>query len=199
VLSRIVPIAEVGVYRTAAQVSLGFVVVQHFMFLSLPWQLRASGRDGLRDVLDRQRLLLALSTLAFAALFLLAPEVMRLFGERFVPAVWLFRALLAVRFAGLFWGPQHELLVSNGRIVADAFANIAILAVWPTVFLPLWLVLDPLPAAVIATALAEAAVPAVRLVLLRRFGIPVARGHRLGAVPPLAVTAAIVLGVWLAA
>jgi len=199
VLSAIVPIAEVGLFRTAAQLAIGFVVVQHFIFLALPWQLRAARRASVGEqVLSHQRLLLVLSVVAFMALAVAAGPVLALFGERFTSGAWILRALLAVRFAGLLWGPQHELLISNGHVAADAASNLVVLAVWPALFFGLREYTNPLCAAVIATAFADAAVQGIRCILLHRYGVMTVRAHAGGVAFPLMMTAATAVGVWLA-
>jgi O-antigen/teichoic acid export membrane protein len=172
VLSTVIPIVYIGNFRVAAQLAMGFVVVQHFLFLSLPWQLRAARHGGADEVASHHRLLLGLAALAFVALMLGAPWILGLFGERFRESAWVLQALLAIRFAGLLWGPQHELLVSNGYVMGDALTNLALVAVWVPVFLLAWSVADPLRAAIVATAVADAGVQLLRWRLLRKAGVP---------------------------
>ena len=71
ILANLASIAAVGEYRAAAQFAIGFMVVQHFVFLSLPWQLRRTSESGERGpgliwvVLQQRTLLLAQVALYF--------------------------------------------------------------------------------------------------------------------------------------
>lgn len=184
VISAFIGLDGVGEYRVAGQFAAGFMIVQHFIFLGLPWQMRCLGAtsapgEGLRHVEDRQRLLLVLSAGALVVLLVLAEPILALLGERFVAAAPLFQVFAGIRFAELLWGPQHEILVSNGHAVTDAHSNLVALAAWPVAFFPLLLVVSPLPAAVTAVAAASLARQFFRRGALRRAGLPAVSGHPL--------------------
>jgi hypothetical protein len=195
VLSTVIPIADVGNFRVAAQLALGFVVVQHFLFLSLPWQLRAARHGGAGDIASHHRLLLALASLAFVAIAVASPWVLGLFGTRFRESAWVLQALLAIRFAGLLWGPQHELLVSNGQVVGDAMTNLSLVIVWVPVFLVAWVFVDPLRAAIVATAAADTGAQLLRWWLLRKADVPPAWLPRVGPIAGAAISGATAVAV----
>ena len=158
VLTMFVSLTALGEYRVAAQFSIGFIVVQHFLFLGLPWQLRRIGSKSLREagrlwVDHRQQMLMIMSAAALGVLFLFSEQVLSLFGERFTQAGFILKALLVIRFIDLLWGPQHEVLVSNGLIRADALANLLAVLVWVTAF-GMFVVLMPAQYAAVLSALA---------------------------------------------
>jgi len=180
-LTTVIPLATVGEYRIAAQFAIGFMVIQHFFFLGLPWQMRRAGdeeerAEALARVMARQRSLVRLGLLAAALIWLLADPLLRLFGDRFVEIAWVLRALIVVRFAELLWGPQHEILISNGLVRADAFANGAALVVWIGAFAAATAAFSPITAAVIAVAAATSAGQLYRYHALRRADLPCPRG-----------------------
>lgn len=190
VMGFFVSLTDVGEYRVAAQVAIGFTIVQHFFFLGLPWQIRHVGQEhakglGFAGVLERQRLLLVLSLLGLVALCLAADPILSVLGERFRNVGMIFRLLLMLRFVELLWGPQHEILISNGRLANDVLSNVVSLAGWSAIFLVSQRYLPQLHAAVLANVLSSAGrhfylhVVMVRLQLARPFG------HPFGATLPL--------------
>ena len=149
------------------------MVVQHFVFLSLPWQLRRTSEAGERGlghvwVVLQQRTLLLVAGGAFIFLWVFAESLLGLLGERFVAVADIFRIFVFIRFIDLLWGPNHELLVSNGLTVRDAHANILALAAWLVVFVSTRSMnIEIIPAAVCATALAALAGQASRYQMIR--------------------------------
>lgn len=197
VLTAIISLTDVGEYRVAAQFAIGFMVVQHFIFLGLPWQVRDVGTvdrpgSGHEWVVSRQRLLLLTSAAALLVLWVAAEFLLGLLGARFSDNALLFRVLLVIRFVELLWGPQHEVLISRGRIVEDAHANVVAIAVWAAVFVLLLGSVSPIAAAVIANALASAVGQATRHTMLRRGDTAPTFGHKLGMSLPLACTAGVI-------
>jgi hypothetical protein len=199
VLANLVSIAFVGEYRAAAQFAIGFMVVQHFVFLSLPWQMRRTSQSGEKGpgytwVILQQRTLLLVASAAFVLLWIFAEELLGLLGERFVAVADIFRIFLMIRFIDLLWGPNHEMLVSNGYTVRDAHANIVALLVWGGVF-SLCRVgeIDAVVAAVNATALAAFAGQATRYRMLLIAGLVPVMGHRMGPALPIALTGGILI------
>lgn len=182
-LTAIIPLAAVGEYRIAAQFAIGFMVIQHFFFLGLPWQMRRAGAgdegeraEAFARVMARQRSLVRLGFVAAALIWLLADPLLRLFGDRFVEAAWVLRALIVVRFAELLWGPQHEILISNGLVRSDALANGVALVVWIGAFPMAATGFSPIAAAIIAVAAATVAGQLYRYYALQRAALPCPRG-----------------------
>lgn len=176
----VIGLSELGEYRVAAQFAIGFLVVQHFVFLNLPYQLRDVGefrirRENRQRLRDHQRLLVVLSALALAAFLVGAEWLLSLFGQRFVAAADIFRILLVIRFAEIMWGPQHEVLVSNGLVRFDASANLAGIGVWLVTFSIASGHMSAVPSAIVATAAAIHAAHAFRAYGLIRRGIYVPR------------------------
>jgi glycosyltransferase involved in cell wall biosynthesis/O-antigen/teichoic acid export membrane protein len=173
ILTGFISLSEIGQYRVAAQFAIGFIVVQRFVFLSLPWQLRATGTEDVRRVArhraaEQQRTLVLLSGVALALSVVLAGPLLSLFGERFVDATQFLQVLLIIRFTDLLWGPQHEVLISNGLVRDDALANVAGIGALTVVF---WLALfefDPVWAAVIAVAAGGVAAQGSRAFMICR-------------------------------
>jgi O-antigen/teichoic acid export membrane protein len=201
-LTTVVTMTTAGEYRAAAQFTIGFMVIQHFVFLGLPWQMRRPHRHavpsaGLAAVVQRQRVLILLAATGGVVFWMAAYPLLALLGDRFVAMVPIFRILLLTRFASLLWGPQHEILVSNGLPVQDAHANMVSLAVWCLVFGGLLTSLAPLPAIVIANIVAALALHLYRRWLLRRYRLPEVFGHSLGPSAPLLLSAlALCMALW---
>jgi O-antigen/teichoic acid export membrane protein len=180
-LSVLLDFARVGDYRLAAQIAIGFMVIQHFAFLTLPWQLRLSprhpvdsdSRDIIRDVHLR---LIGASAVALAALLYLAPDVLGLFNERFVQMTPVLSVLLCLRFTNLLWGPQHETMVSKGLATSDGHGNVVNLVVYLTSFLLLLTVTPVLFAAVAAHIAADMAGHLFRYRVLTQYGVAPAIG-----------------------
>ncbi len=194
ILANLASIAAVGEYRAAAQFAIGFMVVQHFVFLSLPWQLRRTSEAGERGlghvwVVLQQRTLLLVAGGAFIFLWVFAESLLGLLGERFVAVADIFRIFVFIRFIDLLWGPNHELLVSNGLTVRDAHANILALAAWLVVFVSTRSMgIEIIPAAVCATALAALAGQASRYQMIRSANLIPVMGHRMGPALPIVMT-----------
>jgi O-antigen/teichoic acid export membrane protein len=202
VLTSFVSIVALGEYRVAAQFAIGFMVIQHFVFLGLPWEMRYSRSRpsyflGLSMVANRQRLLITLGALGGGLLWLGAMPLLALLGERFVDVASIFRLLLITRFASLLWGPQHELLISNGLPTQDANANLASLGVWTVSFFSLQQAFGALDAAVAANVLSVAAAHIYRLRILRKHRLPEIYGHPFGPAAPMVLSLAVlVAGLW---
>ncbi len=176
VLTVFVSLGQLGEYRVAAQFAIGFMVIQHFFFLGLPWQMRQAGTDEQRRLANawvgaRQRALVISSFLALFFFVAGADTLLWIFGERFVEATLILQLLLLARFAELLWGPQHEILISNGRIRADAEANIASIAAWLPAFGISYLVLAPELAAIVGVVVGSLVGQGHRFRCLRRDGL----------------------------
>jgi glycosyltransferase involved in cell wall biosynthesis/O-antigen/teichoic acid export membrane protein len=203
VLAHLVSIASVGEYRAAAQFAIGFMVVQHFVFLSLPWQMRRTTQGeetgpGYAWVNLQQRSLLAVAGTAFLILWIFAESLLGLLGERFVDVADIFRIFVLIRFIDLLWGPNHEMLVSNGFTVRDAHANLVALTVWVLAFaLVRQFSVDPLIAAVSATAVSALAGQATRYGMLRQTGLIPVMGHGMGPALPVVMTLGVLLAIQL--
>ena len=199
VLTYAVNLSQVGEYRAAAQFAVGFMVVQHFVFLGLPWQMRRTTLAGQPGpgyawVLNQQRLLLLLSAIAVITLWIMAEPILALLGSRFVAVVPLFQLFLLIRFVDLLWGPNHELLVSNGWTINDAHANMAALVSWGLAFGTAYtLNIPPLFSAVVATAMASLVAQIMRYQMIRHAGLIPIMGHPFGPALPLISGCVIVL------
>ncbi|MGE4219983.1 MAG: glycosyltransferase [Alphaproteobacteria bacterium] len=197
VLTYLLSLDDLGHYRAATQFAIGFMVVQHFVFLTLPWQMRRAGPgavavEALRRVQTRQRLLLALSALAAAILMLAADPIMRLLGPHFVDAAPIFQLYVLLRAVGLMWGPNHELLVSNGRAGWDAHANLVGVAAWLLAFAAAYLAgANPVAAAIAASATGAIAAQGMRYRLVGRAGLIPVTGHPFGWTLPALLAAGI--------
>jgi hypothetical protein len=194
----VVSLDVLGEYRVVAQFAIGFMVVQHFLFLGLPWQLRHLGapaqrHSGYASVVGRQRLTILLGFVGLCALSFGAEKILGLLGERFIEAAGIFRLLLVVRFADLLWGPQHEILVSRGLVMADAYANVTSVVLWCLIFPLAFTYLDQLHSAVVATAASTFCGQLYRYMTLRRGDIFRVFGHPFGLVLPGMVLATAIL------
>jgi len=199
VLAHLVSIASVGEYRAAAQFAIGFMVVQHFVFLSLPWQMRRTTQGsehgpGFAWVNLQQRSLLAVAGTAFIILWVFAEALLGLLGERFLIVTDIFRIFVLIRFIDLLWGPNHEMLVSNGFTVRDAHANVISLLVWVLAFVIMQDAIgNSMNAAVSATAIASLAGQASRYWMIRSVGLVPIMGHRMGPALPIALTGGVLI------
>lgn len=187
-LSFLFDFARVGDYRLAAQIAVGFMVIQHFAFLTLPWQLRLSSRDTTdqypqRIIRNVHLRLIGVSAVALGALLYLAPALLGLFNQRFVQMTPVFSVLLCLRFTNLLWGPQHETMVSRGLATADGHGNVVNLAVYLAAFVLLLAVTPVLFAAVAAHVAADLAGHLFRYRILARAGVAPVIGR--GALPTI--------------
>ncbi len=158
VLLFFVGLADLGEYRIAAQFAIGFIVVQHFVFLSLPYQLRYVGSSAERQysrriLQDIQRNLLTLSLIALVFVLVLSEWLLSILGERFIESAHVVRAMFLIRFLELLWGPQHEVLISNGLVRFEVAASLSGITAWIITFAFIYKLVDPVTAAIIATAI----------------------------------------------
>lgn len=188
-LSLLLDFARVGDYRLAAQIAVGFMVIQHFAFLSLPWQLRLAARHAtdpdvghmVRNVNMR---LIGASAVALALLLYAAPDLLALFNPRFVQMVPAFSVLLCLRFTNLLWGPQHETMVSRGLATEDGHGNVINLVAYLVTFAVLLTAHSVLFAAVAAHIAADLVGNYYRHRVLARAGsAPVTDARLVPAVP----------------
>lgn len=168
-----VGLTDLGEYRVAAQFAIGFIVVQHFVFLNLPYQLRdiSAGTDRLlvrQKLRDSQSVLIILAALALLIALLAAEWLLLLLGARFTDAVDIVRILFFIRFLELLWGPQHEVLVSNGLVRFDVGASVVGIVALVAAFALASLSLDPIYAAILATAVGVHTAHVLRAVALAK-------------------------------
>ena len=191
-MASLVPLSVVGEYRVAAQLAIGFTVAQHYTFLGLPWQMRQIGalrNPGLghSTVIWRQRSLIGMALAALIVLSIGAKYILILFGWRFQSLVPVLQLLLLLRFSDLLWGPQHEILVSNGRALEDAHVNMAAIAVWLAAFSTVKLALAPIGAAIVAAGFASVFAQGARRWILTRAELRAGAGHAFGPALPIAL------------
>ncbi|MBI3453119.1 MAG: oligosaccharide flippase family protein [Rhodospirillales bacterium] len=191
VLAYFVPLSYIGGYRIAAQFTIGFIVIQHFLFLGLPWQLRHVGAGstagaGRPAVLQRQIMLIGLSVFGLACVWIGGGLLLGLIDPRFAALALVFKLLATVRFADLLWGPQHETLVSRGFVMADAQANLGALIGFGIVFAAL-IAVSPPAAAVAGSAAAALVVQTLRNRMLLKNDIMPVVGHPFGPYLPVPI------------
>lgn len=136
VLSHYLPIDLVGKFRLGTQVASGFMILQHYLCLSMPWQLfNPKNKKTVSLIKQNHMFLLALTLLSIIVIFLLNPFLPLVLGT-FTDTLRIpLFIILLVRFLELLWGPQHELLISNGKITEDTVASITGLATFIISFL----------------------------------------------------------------
>jgi O-antigen/teichoic acid export membrane protein len=176
VLLFFVGLADLGEYRIAAQFAIGFIVIQHFVFLSLPYQLRHVGSSAERQysqrrLQDSQRNLITLSLIGLVFVLVLSEWLLSILGERFIDSAYVVRAMFLIRFFELLWGPQHEVLVSNGAVRFEVAASLTGVAAWIISFAFIYKLVDPVTAAIIATAIGVHLGHIVRAITLTFRGI----------------------------
>lgn len=158
VLAFFLPLSFVGYYRICAQIGVGFQIVQHFTFLTLPWQLsahnsKASEGKNLRMIRQRQRLLLLSAACALIVGLIFSKQILILIAEKSVATSLIipFQIVLITRFAEIAWGPLYAVLVSNKKSLHDMLLNSLSLVLWGLVFISAtqshW---DVLPASLLA-------------------------------------------------
>lgn len=156
VLLFFVGLADLGEYRIAAQFAIGFIVVQHFVFLSLPYQLRNVGKPDERELSrqrlrDSQKMLIVIAAAALLFVLVFAEWLLSFLGARFVESAYVVQAMFLIRFLELLWGPQHEILISNGLVRFEVAASMAGIIAWLLAFAVGLTQVDPITAGVIAT------------------------------------------------
>ncbi len=128
-----------GQYRFITHFAYAFNMIQHYVFLAFPWQLRKASPNNLyckgTQAIKLRQLLLVLS--AFPALILLifiAKPLLVILGKTFQDMALPLCFCLIIRFSELLWGPQHEILISNKKVFWDTCANLIALVVGGSVF-----------------------------------------------------------------
>jgi O-antigen/teichoic acid export membrane protein len=189
VLTYIVGLSLVGEYRTAAQFAIGFTVVQHFIFLGLPWQIhQRQDEAGLDRVRNRQRILLLLSLVALVVLSVMSEFILGLLGDRFIDMAPVFILFLSIRFAALLWGPQHEILISNGLALDEAYSYLTSFIVWIILFAGFYQLVSPLSASVAAGIGSAYAGQYHRWSIQKKHSLHAAFGHKFGPYAPAVVS-----------
>ena len=125
-LGHYLPIDLVGKFRLGTQVANGFMILQHYLCLSMPWQLfNPKNKKTVSLIKQNHMFLLALTLLSVIVIILLNPLLPLVLGT-FTDTLRIpLFIILLVRFLELLWGPQHELLISNGKIKEDTIASIS--------------------------------------------------------------------------
>ncbi len=124
-LGHYLPIDLVGKFRLGTQVANGFMILQHYLCLSMPWQLfNPKNKKTVSLIKQNHMFLLALTLVSVIIMILLNPLLPLVLGT-FTDTLRIpLFIILLVRFLELLWGPQHELLISNGKITEDTIASI---------------------------------------------------------------------------
>jgi O-antigen/teichoic acid export membrane protein len=172
ILARYLPIEMVGKYRLGSQLSNAFIVVQHFVFLTLPWHLRAVAsvspeHQGARMVKIRQMMLLLTALPALVFLLLFIKPLLGILGTGYQIMAAPVCAFLLIRFSELLWGPQHEILISNNRNFSDTLANLCGLLMGIISFMSALFYFDAIISGVISAGLSSVTAQCVRFYILR--------------------------------
>lgn len=141
-LSFFVPMAFLGYYRIFAQMGAGFLIVQHFTFLTLPWQLSArnqhsSSGSNLAFIRQRQQILLASSTIACVGILATSPWLVSLIydgAQMHASLLLAFQIIVLIRYAEIVWGPMYTLMISNNLTKLDNAIVLQTAALWLVVF-----------------------------------------------------------------
>lgn len=141
-LSFFMPLSFLGYYRIGAQIASGFTIVQHFTFLTLPWQLNAKNHEGsagqnLNFIRQRQMVLLSSSTLACALIMGCAkPIVGFIYNETMMQhtLTTAFQVIVLLRYAEIVWGPSYALMISNNLTLRDNAIIMSGAFLWLCVF-----------------------------------------------------------------
>ncbi|MEN8236700.1 MAG: hypothetical protein ABFQ95_04060 [Pseudomonadota bacterium] len=122
-LAFILPVSVVGQYRLCSAIANGFIVVQHFAYLALPWQMQQSSaylsdQQSTREVNNRQHLLALSGLLVIATLFFVMNFMSEMLHINSKMSIYRYMLLpLAMfRYCDVLWGPQHEILITNNKI-----------------------------------------------------------------------------------
>lgn len=172
-LARILPIGVVGRYRLVAHFANAFSVIQHFVFLTLPWHFRqqnnvASIGNPRATVRFRQQLLLLSALPALLILTFAAKPLLSLLGTDYESMSVVLCLLLLIRFSELLWGPQHETLISNNEVSEDTKANLVSIVLGMTLFFSGLYYMDPIKSAVAAIAVASFSGQLTRFYAIKR-------------------------------
>lgn len=153
-LTQILPLHIVGRYRLLSHFSNAFSVVQHFVFLTLPWHFRQQKNGTLilnpeKTILFRQRLLLFSAIPALLVFIIAAKPVLSQLGSEYQTMTNVFCFLLLIRFSEMAWGPQHEKLISNNEVFEDTKANLLAIMTGLILFFITYRQLGPLKSAIV--------------------------------------------------
>lgn len=164
--------ADVGVYQVATRV----VMLAAFVMAPLNSAVapRAAALHRLADGAGLRHLyraatgwMMRLALPAFVTLFVFAPEVLRLFGDRYTDAAWVTRVLALGKLVDVATGPCGVLLQMTGHALLNVANNVAALVV--NVGLNLWWIPRyGLRGAALAWAVALVIVNTARVVQVRR-------------------------------
>lgn len=174
-LAFVLPMAVVGQYRLCSAIATGFIVVQHFAYLSLPWQMQQSSaylseHQSTKEVRNRQQLLALSGSLALLTLFVM----MNFLGEmlHMTSQINLYRDMLLplamFRYCEILWGPQHEILITNNKINQEITIHGAMLLFGVTLFGLFFLFMTGLQAAILSLGGASLVAQLLRRWVLRR-------------------------------
>jgi len=173
-LGWLMPLSVVGKYRMGAHFSNAFVVVQHFVFLALPWQLRSSVTPSLEEESNqelnlRNNILIISCILALILLIGLAKPGLQFLGEQYENYQLIFCIFLMMRFSEVLWGPQHEILISNNKIYEDTLANIVAIVMSLIVFGCGFNLLPPLSNTILSAGIGSLTAQIIRFLFLKRY------------------------------
>lgn len=138
-LARTESMVLAGQYRFVTHFAYAFNMIQHYVFLVFPWQLRKANTANVyfketRAIQLRQLLLIMSAFPALVLLICIAKPLLAMLGADFLPMVLPLCFCLIIRFSELLWGPQHEILISNKKVFWDTLANVIAIIVGGIVF-----------------------------------------------------------------
>jgi hypothetical protein len=139
-LARIESMVLVGQYRFVTHFAYAFNMIQHYVFLAFPWQLRKANANSAyfkeaQGIKSRQLLLIISAFPALVLLIFIAKPLLTVLGPEFQLMALPLSFCLIIRFNELLWGPQHEILISNKKVFWDTLANVIAILIGGFVFL----------------------------------------------------------------
>jgi len=138
-LARTESMVLVGQYRFVTHFAYAFNMIQHYVFLAFPWQLRKANANSTyfketQGIKLRQLLLIISAFPALVLLIFIAKPLLTILGPEFPLMALPLSFCLIIRFSELLWGPQHEILISNKKVFWDTLANVITILIGGCVF-----------------------------------------------------------------
>jgi O-antigen/teichoic acid export membrane protein len=182
-LSTYLPMSTLGRYRLVSHCSNALIVVQHFVFLTLPWQLRKPSIESEHSkksvrLIQAKQLMLLFSTLpVFLGIVVFSKPLLSLLGESYISMAIPLVIFIVIRYCELLWGPQHEVLISNGKSFFDTGANVCAIVFALFIFFIARCFLDTITSAILMAGLSSFVGQLVRYIIIKRQKLDVHLGN----------------------